>query len=144
MRPQLNIQNVKDSPPENFSVFADIAGIGSIEDAYSANDMAVLTLYDNGIIRACNIASAELLGCASKNIIWLHISQFLPQLGEVSLINGGAVSPYLKFLSRIGHRFEVIDLNGVHFFSKVFFNDVEDFGCHCLRIIFRPITYPAF
>ena len=106
-------------------------------------DLPVLTLLENGLIRDCNEAGAQLLECDSSNLIWQHVSTFLPQLGEVALVNGKRVNPYLSFLSRVGHHFEVISTSGARFFSAVFFNDVEDFGRHCLRVIFRPITPPA-
>lgn len=108
------------------------------------NELAVLTLDDSGLIRDCNMASAKLLGCASSILIWQHISKFLPQLSDLTLVDGERVNPHLRFLSRIGHHFEVITTSGTHFFSAVFFNDVEDFGRHCLRIIFQPVTNQAF
>ncbi len=108
------------------------------------DDLAVLTLYDNGMIRDCNMASAILLGCESRNLIWQHISTFLPQLGGVELVDGERVNPTLRFLSRVGHHFEVVASDGAHFLSAVFFNDVQDFGRHCLRVIFKPITQPVF
>lgn len=136
----INSIQVKNDAP--FSGGVSIFESGRLSNA--DNNMAVLTLYENGMIRDCNRASAELLGCASSNLIWQHISTFLPQLSEVPLLNGQTINPYLKFLSRVGHGFEVVGSNGVHFLSAVFFNDVEDFGRHCLRVIFQPMTSPSF
>lgn len=122
-------------------------GVTSFESdkfTHAENNLAVLTLYDNGMIRDCNVEFAALLGCTSKKLIWQHISKFLPQLGDVPLLKGETVNPYLKFLSRVGYCFEVVGFNGACFFSAVFFNDVEDFGRHCLRVIFQPITNPSF
>ena len=139
---QVNLEQIERYVPVACGIDDSVStDVGGEKKVSTENDVAVLTLYDNGIIRDCNIASAELLGCASNYLIWQHISNFLPQLMEVPLLNGETVNPYLKFLSRVGHHFEVVGTNGVRFFSTVFFNDVEDFGRHCLRIIFRPIDY---
>lgn len=140
MSTQVNTIQVKDDAP----LCGGVTSLKPKRFTHAENDLAVLTLYDNGIIRDCNMEIADLLGCTSKNLIWQHISTFLPQLGEVPLLNGETVNPYLKFLSRVGYRFEVVGSNGARFFSAVFFNDVEDFGRHCLRVIFQPITYPSF
>lgn len=119
------------------------SGLGELKLVNTENELAVLMLDDNGVIRDCNAASARLLGCASSALIWLHISKFLPQLNDFNLIDGEKVNPHLRFLTRIGHQFEVITISGTHFFSAVFFNDVEDFGHHCLRIIFQPVISQA-
>jgi hypothetical protein len=105
----------------------------------SEKETAVLTLYDNGTIRECNQAAAELLGCAPANLTWQHISTIMPQLAESALMQGERVNPNLRFLSHIGYGFEVIGLSGVHFVCALFFNEVENFGRHCLRLIIRPI-----
>lgn len=110
---------------------------GSICDSEKAT--AVLTLYDNGTIRDCNIAAAELLDCTPSNLIWQHISSVLPQLAETSLMLGKSLNPHLRFLSHIGYSFEMIGLSGVHFSCAIFFNEVENFGRHCLRLIIRPV-----
>ena len=105
----------------------------------SEQQTAILTLYDNGTIRECNQAAAELLDCAASKLTWQHISNFMPLLAETNLMQGGRVNPNLRFLSHIGYGFEVIGLSGVHFACALFFNEVENFGRHCLRLIIRPI-----
>ncbi len=106
----------------------------------SEENTAVLTLYDNGTICECNKAAAELLDCAPSRLTWQHISTFLPQLAETTLMQGETINPNLRFLSHIGYGFEMIGMSGVHFVSAIFFNEVENFGRHCLRIIIRPIA----
>lgn len=105
----------------------------------SEEKTAVLTLYDNGTIRECNKAAAELLDCTPSHLTWQHISTVLPQLAETSLMQGKSINPNLRFLSHIGYSFEMIGLSGVHFSCAIFFNEVENFGRHCLRLIIRPI-----
>lgn len=107
---------------------------------HSEEITAVITLYDNGTICECNQAAGELLGCAPSKLTWQHISTFLPQLAENALMLGEKINPNLRFLSHIGYGFETIGFSGVHFACALFFNEVENFGRHCLRIIIRPMT----
>lgn len=102
--------------------------------------IAVLTVYCNGTIRECNKAAATLLDCVPNKLTWQHISTIMPELAETSLMQGEQVNPNLRFLSHIGYGFEVIGLSGVHFACALFFNEVENFGRHCLRLIIRPIA----
>lgn len=106
----------------------------------TTNNLAMLTLYDNGMISGCNQAGAELLGYAPDKLAWQHISTVLPQLEDVALLQGERINSHLRFLSRVGHHFEVIGVNGVRFASELFFNEAENLSQHCLRIIIQPIT----
>ena len=106
----------------------------------SEEETAILTLYDNGTIRECNQAAAELLDCVPNNLTWQHISIIMPQLAESTLMQGEKINPNLRFLSHIGYGFEVVGLSGIHFACALFFNEVENFGRHCLRLIIRPIV----
>ncbi len=105
----------------------------------SEEETAVLTLYDNGTICECNKAAARLLDCVPNKLTWQPISKFLPRLAETPLMQGESINPNLRFLSHIGYSFEVIGMNGVHFACMLFFNEIENFGRHYLRLIFRPI-----
>jgi hypothetical protein len=107
---------------------------------YSEEITAVLTLYNNGTICECNKAAGELLGCAPCKLTWQHISRFLPQLAENTLMQGERVNPNLRFLSHIGYGFEMIGFGGAHFACALFFNEVENLGRHYLRLIIRPIV----
>ena len=106
----------------------------------SEQETAILMLYDNGTILDCNQAAAELLDCIPSKLTWRHISTIMPQLTEDTLMQGEKINPHLRFLSHIGYGFEVVALSGVHFVCALFFNEVENFGRHCLRLIIRPIT----
>jgi hypothetical protein len=118
------------SKPEN---------VTNVSICRSEEETAVLTLYDNGTICECNRAAAKLLDCMPSRLTWQHVSTFLPQLAENTLMLGGGVNPNLRFLSHIGYGFEVVGMSGVHFACALFFNEVENFGRHCLRLIIRPI-----
>ena len=103
------------------------------------NKEAVLTLLENGMILNCNQAAATLLGCDSSKLTWQPVSRLLPQLADLALLLDKKINPYLKFLSVVGHRYEVRVMNGTHFASELFFSEVEELGRHCLRIVMQPI-----
>lgn len=104
-------------------------------------NLPVLTIYDNGIIRSCSKAAVELLGCSLDKLRWRHISTFLPQLADMAITKSGKINPNLRFLSRIGYRFDLINISGVHIACALFFSEVEHFDRHYLRVIFRPVEH---
>ena len=103
------------------------------------NKEAVLILLENGMILNCNEAGARLLGSDSNKLTWQPISRLLPQLTDIALVLDEKINPYLKFLSVVGHRYEVRAMNGTHFACELFFSEVEEFGRHCLRLVLQPI-----
>ena len=107
---------------------------------HSEEITAVLTLDDSGRICDCNSAAAQLLDCAPGKVAWKHISIIVPQFAETALVQGGIINPNLRFLSHIGYQFDLVGLSGVHIACALFFNEVEDFGRHCLRMIIRPVN----
>ncbi|HYN53733.1 MAG TPA: hypothetical protein VES38_03415 [Methylotenera sp.] len=119
--------------------FSETTNNSFADNGLAINDVARLTLYENGIIKECNKAGADLLGCAPNKLTRQNISTFLPGLGEVPLLEGERVNPYLRFLSRVGHQFEMISVSGAHYMSQLFFNEAENLSPHCLRIIIQPI-----
>lgn len=110
-------------------------GIGDEND-----DRLVLTLHLNGMITECNKAGGRLLDCLPSELVWRHISQLLPQLKNVALMQGQNLSPYLRFLSRIGYQFEVISLKGAHLIGKAFFCEIGSMDHRFLRVIICPLS----
>jgi hypothetical protein len=108
----------------------------------SDDDWAVLTLDANGMIRNCNKAAGKLMECATSKLVWQHVSNLLPQLAETALMQDGHVNPRLRFLSRVGHRFEFATPSGKHGSGRIFFNDLENAGRHNVRIIICPDERP--
>jgi hypothetical protein len=104
-------------------------------------NLPVLTIYDNGMIRSCSKAAIELLGCSLDQLRWRHISTFLPQLADMAIIQSGKINPNLRFLSRIGYSFDLINIRGAHIACALFFSEVEHFDRHYLRVIFRPVEH---
>lgn len=116
----------------------------AIKQAVASDDSdenrLVLTLHFNGMITECNKAGSRLLGCLPSELIWQHISRLLPQLKNVALMNGANLNPYLHFLSRVGYKFDVISLKGVHLIARVFFCEIGSMEHRFLRVIICPLT----
>lgn len=106
----------------------------------SDDNRLVLTLHFNGMITECNKAGSRLLGCLPSELIWQHISRLLPQLKNVALMNGANLNPYLHFLSRVGYKFDVISLKGVHLIARVFFCEIGSMEHRFLRVIICPLA----
>lgn len=119
------------------------AAKGMEENATPEDGVVVLTLSDDGWIRSCNKAAGKLLGCATSELLWQHISTLLPQLAQTPLMLKAQINPRLRYLSRIGHRFEVVAPSGARIFSKLFINDVEYPERHNLCLIICPFDEEA-
>ncbi len=131
--------------PDNIQLYQKSAVLNSTFSWSSVNyreienNSAAITLLQNGMILSCNKASAELLGCAPNRLVWQHISRLLPQLSDISLILDEKINPYLNFLSVIGHRFEVIGMNGMRFSSELIFSVLDEFDRRCLKITLQSV-----
>jgi len=104
----------------------------------TAGNVAALILNDKGMIRDCNESAGKLLGCLPSQLVWQHISKFLPQLAETELMQGEQINPRLRFLSRLGHHFQVARIGNTGFASELFFHCVENSGRRHLRLILCP------
>lgn len=102
--------------------------------------IAAVTLDSDGTILDCNQSASVLLNCSVIKPTWLHISEFFPQLAEITLLIGESINPKLRFLSRVGYHFEVIAMNGLRFASKLYFVDIDHLGDHYLRLIIVPAS----
>jgi PAS domain-containing protein len=124
----------------NFSAAALAAGRMYVTDAAKSDESTViLTLNDSGIICDCNGAGCKLLGCTRNALSWRHVSGLLPQLHKTALLKNAHINPTLRFLSRVGHPFEVVTLNGLHFYAELFFSEIENLGKHTLQVIISPL-----
>ena len=123
----------------NFQQDFECFDSAEINHSLAKNKEAVLILLENGMILNCNLAGARLLGCEPSKLTWQPISRLLPQLAGLALVVDEKINPYLKFHSVVGHRYEVMAMNGSHFACELFFSEVEEFGRHCLQIVMQPI-----
>ena len=102
-----------------------------------------MVLSDNGVITDCNGACATLLGIPPNGTVKQHISKFLPQIHELMLFKDRHLNPHLRFLSRIGNRFQAVRSDGTFFDSKVFFVELGNTCESFIRVIIRPIEPEA-
>lgn len=103
------------------------------------NKFAALILSEDGLIQDCSKEGARLLGYIPENLINLHISKLLPKLIEIDLLKAHRINPYLRFLSRIGHQFELVEMNGDRTVGEIFFSDIENEGGHQLVVLINPV-----
>jgi hypothetical protein len=109
--------------------------------AFSEEGMLVLMLNESGFILNSNMIAVRRLTCTARQLLWQPISNFLPILSGTEFIKNGRVDPHLRFLSRIGHRFEIISQDGEGFLGRVFFNEVENYGQRNLCLVIWPDMY---
>ena len=104
----------------------------------SKQEMAILILFADGVIRNCNDEAVKLLDYLPNELTGQHISKILPQLAEIQLVQMQRVNPYLRYLSRKGHQFKIVNKEGIHFTGELLFRDMENFGQYHLRVIIYP------
>jgi len=103
------------------------------------NKFAVLILSEDGVIQDCSKEGAKLLGYIPNNLIKLHISKLLPKLLEIDLLKAQRINPYLRFLSRIGHQFELVEMNGKRSVGQIFLSDIDNEDGHQLVVLINPM-----
>lgn len=99
---------------------------------------AVLMFDDNGMVRECNQAAAELLDCSTRELTGQPISRLFPELTKIILVHGKRAISCLRFLSYIAHRFEVVSMSGARFASELYFSEMENTEQRQLRVIINP------
>ena len=97
-----------------------------------------LTLNEQGMICGCNILTDDLFGYRRGASAWGHISELMPELAAIKLMRDGQINPRLRFLSHIGHRFQLLSLSGKLFDVKFFIREIENQGRRYLRAMIFP------
>lgn len=102
---------------------------------------AVLILAENGVIVYANHEAEELLTISSGQIRKLHISRVISALKKIDLLDSDKkrVNAYLRFLSRIGHKFKLRNLSGSEFCGELFFSDIESANQHVVAVKIQPV-----
>ncbi|SEM80963.1 PAS domain-containing protein [Nitrosomonas marina] len=100
---------------------------------------AIFILSNDGMILEANQKGSQLLGYSpdQSHSGKHHISSVIPKLAAVELIEKteGRVNPYLRFLSRIGHKFEVNTGKGMQAVCELYFNDIKNIGQHQVLVM---------
>lgn len=97
-----------------------------------------LTLNEQGMICGCNIPTGDLFGYRHGQSAWGHISELVPELASIKLMREGRINPRLRFLSHIGHRFQLLSLGGKLFDVKFFIREIESKGRRYLSAMIFP------
>lgn len=117
------------------SVPMEVSNTVPIEFKQIANEtFAVMIVSEQGLIYDCSKKGASLLGWMQHDLIGRSIAEVIPKLASVTLLKQGRANAYLRFLSRIGHRFELIRKNNERTTGEIFFNDVQQEGVHYLLL----------
>jgi len=116
-------------------------GGGSADDGWrgpaSDDAVAALTLDERGVIRDCDHAVEALFGYRRSEVVWRHVSMLLPQLAGIDMAQAGEPTSNLRFLCRIGGRFQALRRSGEHMACDIFLNDLRNPGMRNLRMIVR-------
>lgn len=105
----------------------------------SEQDVAILTLLSDGSINSCNQAAGKLFGCVPSAMSGKPITKFLPQVARAKQFKDKRTVSFLRFLSRIGHRFDVVRMNGTHFPAELVFNELEYTGNNYIHVFIHPV-----
>ena len=113
------------------------------------DEAAIFVLSENGTILEANPEGMQLLGDAQSQFHpeKHHIASIIPKLATTDLFKKDEerVNPYLRFLSRIGHKFEIITANGKQSSCELYFNDIKSDGQYRILIRIYPVhTNEAF
>ena len=109
------------------------------ESNQHGDEAAIFMLSEDGMILDANKDAVRLLGHSTTQSNGQHISRIIPQLANVDLLEDGErVNSYLRYLSRIGHYFKVIGMNGMHFSGESYFNDIKVFNQHQIIVMIYP------
>lgn len=103
--------------------------------------VAMLILTKNGVIVDANHKAEELLTISSGQSHKLHVSRIISALGKIDLLDSDKkrVNAYLRFLSRIGHKFKLRSLSGIEFTGELFFSDIESTNRHAIAVKIQPV-----
>ena len=106
----------------------------------SVQETAALTLLSDGCISNCNKTCENLLGCMPGAMTGQHIIQLLPVLAKAKEFKGKRAISFLRFLSRIGYRFDVAMMNGKLFSAELLFNEKKYNGQCYMQVLIYPVN----
>jgi hypothetical protein len=100
-----------------------------------------LTLNEQGIICGCDISadsSGYLFGYHQNTPAGGHISKLIPELASIKLMHDDRINPRLRFLSHIGHRFQLSSPSGQTFDVKFFIRVIKNKNRPYLKAMIFP------
>jgi hypothetical protein len=114
------------------TVVAETAGTAGLPvmPAGTAEEVAVLTLDELGMVRDCNHGSELLFKYCRGELVWRHVSMLLPELADLQLMPDGEPNPRLRYFCRVGHHLQAVAHDGECFACELFFNVLDNDAGH--------------
>ena len=109
----------------------------------AGENVAALTLDQNGIICDCNSATEALFRYRRNEIVQRHVSMLLPQLAQLDLMEDGRINQHLHFLCHIGRAFLAVAQDGERFTGELFLNIADNMRGGFVSVIVRPAEEPG-
>lgn len=103
------------------------------------DSLGIVILNDHGLILNSNNEATKLLGADTKTLKMQPVTDFIPELTNKSLLPNGKINPYLNFLSRVGHIFELISFDALSRPCLLFFHTIEISGQNELCLLINPV-----
>jgi PAS domain-containing protein len=94
--------------------------------AGTAEDVAVLTLDELGMVRDCNRGGELLFRYHHGELVWRHISLLLPELADLQLMPDGEPNPRLRYFCRVGRHLQAVTHDGGGFACELYFNVLDN------------------
>lgn len=89
------------------------------------NELAMLRLDDQGVIRDCSQACEPVFGYSPGELAGRHISILIPQLQDVELVEEGRINARLAHLCHCAISFQARRRDGHHFAGELFINRLD-------------------
>ena len=118
--------------------------LGNTQEAIFDESLGRVILNDYGFILNSNNEAKKLLGVDTQTLKRQTISSFIPELANKKLMMDGKLNPYLSFLSRVGHVFELVSSDGSSHPCLLFFHMIEVSGQNKLCLLINAVTQDYF
>jgi PAS domain S-box-containing protein len=122
--PKLQFTNLVMSTAISLQVKSPQVDTDASPDApeFVANDLASLTLDDQGVIRDASRSCEQFFGYQPDELAGRHVSTLLPQLRETELVQEDRINSRLAYLCHCATPFQARQRGGLCFASELFIN----------------------
>ncbi|MDP2246724.1 MAG: PAS domain-containing protein [Nitrosomonadales bacterium] len=120
------MKNSPDPPISNY--YAEVPATMQMNNQVasgSEDDIGILILDETGLITNMNPSALKVLECDAEEAKLQLVSVFIPELADKPLMINDRLNTHLRFLSRVGHVFEVVTQQGKSWPILLFFHEME-------------------
>lgn len=107
---------------------------------FTENEFGIIVIDIEGQILDYNQHASNILGTVGNEILFHSISEYVPELSKVKLIDSNDVSDQLSALARFGHIFELKSIQDHHFSAHLNFYFRTVHGFRVIYLIIDPIV----